>query len=60
MKEEMGYASGPGAFTIETRKSVVGGKFAVAPAAVTDSIVGSIILPAAFCTFAKGSLFWRA
>ena len=42
--------SAPGAFTIETRKSVVGGRFAVAAAAVTASIVGSMNVPAAFFT----------
>ena len=52
----------PDAFTIETRKSVVGGNLAATPAAaaVIDSIVGSTNLPAAFFIAAYGILFCRA
>src|SRR2546422_7468571 len=60
VKLEIGYASTPLAFVIETRKS--SGVIAVeaAAAAVTASIDGSTKLPLAFLINADGSLFWTA
>ena len=48
VNDEIGYAPAPGAFTIEMRKSVFGGSFALMPAAaaVADSIDGSTNSPA--------------
>ncbi len=59
MNDAIGYASGAGELTTDTRKSVFAGSFDATPAAaaVTDSIVGSMNLPAAFLSDAKGTLF---
>ena len=56
----MGYASAPGAFVIETRKS--GGMFAAAPAAaaVTLETDGTTKAPVLFCTAPTEILFCSA
>src|SRR5439155_744943 len=57
VNDEIGYAFAPEAFTIDTRKSVLGGSLAPSAAAEIEAIVGSTYRPAALRMFAYCSLF---
>ncbi len=61
MNDEIGYASFPSAFVIDTRKSAgIFDPAAAAAAAVTDCSVALTNSPAMFCTTPYEMLFCRA
>src|SRR5207244_2790178 len=60
VKEEMGYAPFPGAFVIDTRKSVFFSNLALAAASVTEAREASTNSPAAFFIVANARSFERA